>query len=71
MALVFAEHPSILWESEETMHVIHDRWDGDIRPMNGFTFCGSGANTATDAEATMKEVREALADHGLLGQPLG
>ncbi len=71
MALVFAEHPSILWESEETMHVIHDRWDGDTRPLNAFTFFGSGSNTATDAAATMNEVRDALADHGLLDQPLG
>lgn len=71
MALVFAEHPPILWESEEVIHVMRQRWDGDIRPLNGFTYFGSGPNTAADARASLGEVRDELAARGLWGEPLG
>jgi Xaa-Pro dipeptidase len=70
-ALAFAEHPSILWESAEVMHVIRERWDGDLRPAHGFTFFGSGPSTADAARAAMGEVRDELAARGLAGEPLG
>lgn len=71
MALVFADHPPILWESEEAIHVIKQRWKGDVRPLTGFTFFGSGPNTAADAKAALGEVRDELAARGLLKEKLG
>lgn len=71
MALVFADDPPILWEAAEAIHVIRERWHGEIRPLNGFTFFGSGPNSAGDAIATLTEVRDELAARGLLGEPLG
>ncbi len=71
MALVFAERPPILWESKEEIHIIKERWHGDIRPLHGFTFFGSGPNTAADAAAALGEVRDELAASGLLGEALG
>jgi Xaa-Pro dipeptidase len=70
-ALAFAEHPPILWESAEAMHVIRERWDGDLRPAHGFTFFGSGPSTAADARVALAEVLDELAAHGLAGEPLG
>lgn len=71
MALVFAEHPPILWESVETIHVIEQRWHGEVRPLNGFTFFGSGPSSAADAATALGEVRDELAARGLLDEPLG
>jgi Xaa-Pro dipeptidase len=70
-ALVFADHPPILWEAGEAIHVARQRWDGEIRPAEGFTFFGSGPRTAADAAKVIGEVRDVLAERGLLGERLG
>lgn len=71
-ALVFADHDPILWESVEALHVARERWpSGDVRPAAGFTFFGSGPNSAHHALGAMTEVEDELRAHGLAGEPLG
>jgi Xaa-Pro dipeptidase len=71
-ALAFAEHDPILWESAEARHVARERWPGgDVRPAHGFTFFGSGPNSADDARTAMAEVDDELRRHGLHDEPLG
>jgi Xaa-Pro dipeptidase len=70
-ALVFAEHEPILWEPSESIPLARTRFDGEVRPTTSFTFFGSGDRSAEQARAAMAEVRDALRERGLDGEPLG
>jgi Xaa-Pro dipeptidase len=70
-ALVFAEHPPILWDGTEEMHVSRSLWDGDIREATGFSFFGSGPNSRRNAGTAIAEIVDELEARGLRQEPLG
>jgi Xaa-Pro aminopeptidase len=70
-ALVPAEGEPVLWEYEDALHLAETRFGGDIRPAHGWTFFGSGSNSARDAASFADEIDDALRERGLAGERLG
>jgi Xaa-Pro dipeptidase len=70
-ALIPAEGAPILWEYEDAIHLAHERFDGEIRPAGGWTFFGSGSNSARDARAFAAEIADVLRERGLADERLG
>jgi|SRR5579884_3796062 len=70
-ALVPAEGEPVLWEYEDALHLATNRFGGDVRPAHGFTFFGSGSNTARHATRFAAELADALRELALDGAPLG
>jgi Xaa-Pro aminopeptidase len=70
-ALVPAEGPAVLWEYEDAFHLGQERFSGELRPANGWTFFGSGSNSAGDARSFAQEIAATLAERGLSGEALG
>jgi len=70
-ALVPAEGAPILWEYEDALHLAADRFGGEVRPAAGWTFFGSGSNSARDAAAFAIEVDDVLRGLGIRGERLG
>ncbi|WP_052428172.1 M24 family metallopeptidase [Actinopolyspora erythraea] len=70
-ALVPAESEPVLWEYPHAMHITASEWDGDLRPAHGWTFLGSGSNSAEDAAAFASEIVAELAKRDLLTERIG
>lgn len=69
--LLPAEHSPILWEYEDAYHLAADRYDGEVRPASGWTYFGSGDNSALNAAAFANEIADAMASLGLKCERLG
>lgn len=69
--LLPAEHSPILWEYEDAYHLAADRYDGEVRPASGWTYFGSGDNSALNAASFADEIADAMASLGLKGERLG
>jgi Xaa-Pro dipeptidase len=70
-ALVAAESDPVLWEYPEAMHITSAQWGGDLRMARGWTFFGSGSNSADDAKSFASEIVAELVDRDLLTQQIG
>jgi Xaa-Pro dipeptidase len=69
--LLTAEGPAILWEYEDAFHLAAERFDGEVRQAPGWTFFGSGSNSAGNARTFACEIVDTLKSLGLSGEPLG
>ena len=69
--LLPAEGQPILWEYADAFHLAEDRYEGEVRPAHGWTFFGSGSNSALNAKAFASEIADALSGLGLNGERLG
>ncbi len=69
--LLPADGVPILWEYEDAFHLAEDRYVGEVRRAPGWTFFGSGTNSADNAKVFALEIADALREFGLKGERLG
>src|SRR5688572_3043117 len=69
--LMTADGACVLWEYEDAFHLAQERYDGEVRPAHGWTFFGSGSNSAANAQAFAAEVVDTLKSLGIHGERLG
>lgn len=71
-ALVPVESAPILWDYEDTIPIVRERWpEGDIRPGDDYHFFLQGTNDTHAAREFAREIRDVLGERGLDQELIG
>jgi Xaa-Pro dipeptidase len=71
-ALVPVESEPILWDYEDTIPIVRERWPGgDIRPGDDYHFFLQGTNDRDAARSFAQEIRDVLIERGIVDELIG